>query len=512
MTQLWKKLWRNTLWSNERGAAFPLIGLGLMMMVAATGTAIDMGRLQIVQSRMSSALDNAGLAAGAVANSGDINAQASRYFYANFPVGYMGSTISSLTATPNGMNTILTLQVSGTVPTTFMRVFGVSSLPIGARSEITLSNKGMELVMVLDITGSMWTNNNHLNLREASTDLINILYSDRETVENLWVSVVPYVTAVNIGNHRTSWLTSYNSSLYPSNYPTSAVYPPANLPWKGCVEERASPLDVDDTPPSATDASSRFPMYFWPDTVSTQDNNWISDTNSSITIRETVNYADTGSNSGLGPNISCGEQLLPFTSSKTTVLNKLNSLYPWRKSGTASSTGVAWGWRVMSPRWRGLWDHELVNGQVKLPHNYNEPLITKVMVIETDGSNTLFDSIATDPFYSDYGGYKRLNTTAGGGRSDFNTQNQNTAVTIINNKTLAICNAMKAQGVLIYTITFRLGSSSADNAARTMWRACASKPEYYFDAESQVSGASSPNLQNAFRQIGDSLANLRISK
>lgn len=502
------------LWQQQQGAALPLIGLGLFMMVAATGTAVDMSRLQIVQSRMTSALDNAGLAAGAVANSGDITAQTTKYFYANFPTGYLGTTVTSLTAVANANNTLITLNASGTVPMTFLKVLGIQTMPVSAHSEITLSNRGMELALVLDITGSMWTNNNYLTLRSAADSLVNILYGNNDVVDNLWVSVIPYVTAVNIGNHHQSWLTSYNAALYPANYPTGAAYKyaPMNLPWKGCVEERVSPKDITDDPPLATDASTRFPMYFWPDTVSTQDNNWIDDNNGSITIRETVNYADTGSSGGLGPNISCGDRLLPFTSSKTTVLSKIDGLYPWRKSGTASSTGMAWAWRVLSPKWRGLWDHELVNGAVVLPHEYNTALMDKVVVIETDGSNTLYDSISADPFYTDYGAYGRLNTTANGGRPDFNTTNTATAVTIINNKTLSICNAMKAQGIIIYTITFGLGSSATDNAARTMWSACATKPEYYFDANSQVSGAVQVDLQNAFKQIGDSLANLRISK
>jgi Flp pilus assembly protein TadG len=490
----------------ESGSALPLVGLATLALVGASGIAVDMGRVQIVQSRMTNALDAAGLAAGSVINTTNITTETNKYFYANFPVNYMGTTINSVTAVPNSNNTKINLTASGTVPMTLMKVFGITSMPVSASSEITRSNKGMELVLVLDITGSMWSNNNYLSLRAAATDLINILYGTNETMQNLWVSVVPYVTAVNIGNHHSTWLSNYSLSVYPANYPVTAKHAPANTYWKGCVEERPSPYDTTDDPPSATNTNTLFPMYFWAD--SAQDNDWIA-ANGTVSLNEAVNYSDSG---GKSPNISCGERLLPFTSSKTPVLNKISSLNPWRKSGTASATGLAWGWRVLSPRWRGLWDHETVGGSTVLPHDYNHPLIQKVVVIETDGINEFFRSASSSPPYSDYGGYKRLNTTAGGGRPDFNTQTTATGVTIVNNKTLAICSAMKAKGILIYTITFKLGSSAQHNAARTMWRSCASRPEYYFDAESQVSGAPTLNLNTAFKQIGDSLANLRISK
>ena len=28
---------------------------------------------------------------------------------------------------------------------------------------------------------------------------------------------------------------------------------------------------------------------------------------------------------------------------------------PWRRGGTTGNLGLAWGWRTISPNWRGLW-------------------------------------------------------------------------------------------------------------------------------------------------------------
>ncbi|MBX9726305.1 MAG: hypothetical protein K2X09_03475, partial [Rickettsiales bacterium] len=195
-----------------------------------------------------------------------------------------------------------------------------------------------------------------------------------------------------------------------------------------------------------------------------------------------------------------------------TVLNKINGLFPWRKSGTMSNVGIAWGWRMLSPKWRGLWDADLVGGQVKLPMDYNTPLMQKVLIIQTDGNNNFFKSASTTPPYSDYSAMRRLNTAANGGRPDINTTSNTNGIATLNAKTTQLCNAIKAEGILIYTVTFGLGNSTEENNARNLFRGCASQTSYYFDVDSGVPGASQVDLTTAFRTIGDSLANLRISQ
>lgn len=489
-------LFRNRLkifFTAQGGNAVMFVGLAMMALSGAVGSAIDMGRAQLAQAKMSSALDSAGLAAGAVANSQDITSEMNQYFYANFTPANYSTTITSLTIVPNADSSVLTLNATGTVTTTFMRIFGTNTVTIAASSEITRAQKGMELVLVLDITGSM-AGSKITSLRNAAADLINVLYGSNSTLQNFWVGMVPYVASVNIGPSRTSWLTTYDLTRYPSGYPASATK------WKGCVEERASPYDTTDDPPSATNSALRWPMYFWAD--HNTDNDWIQ--GSTISLSQNYGYSDSG---GKGPNIGCGQPIQPFTSSKSTILAAISGLQEWRRGGTASSAGLAWGWRMISPNWRGVWDHELVNGQASLPLAYNTPLMNKVVVLMTDGINQFFDQSSADPPYSDYTAYKRLDDL----RPDINTTSQSAALTIINSKTTALCNAMKAQGIIIYTVTFQLGGSSSENTARSLFRSCATYPEYYFDAESQVSGAAQVNLRTAFKAIGDSLANLRVS-
>ena len=43
-------------------------------------------------------------------------------------------------------------------------------------------------------------------MRNAALDLVDIIYGDEDELDNVWVSLVPFVAAVNIGPSRTGWL------------------------------------------------------------------------------------------------------------------------------------------------------------------------------------------------------------------------------------------------------------------------------------------------------------------
>lgn len=455
----------------ERGSAFALIGLGLFMMMAASGAAIDMGRAQIVQSRMSGALDNAGLAAGAIANSGDISAQTSKYFYANFPSGYLGTTISTLSATANAENTVITLNVVGSVPTSFMQIFGINSVPVAATSEITLSNKGIELVMVMDNTGSMDSNGKLSAMKTAAKDLVNILYGSKDSLPNLWIGLVPFSQAVNVGTSHTGWVSADSFNWGPSGS------------WAGCVDAReAGGRDSTDEPPNASTPATLFPRYHW---QCDSNNRWYGDnawSYNDCSLNGSTQYKTLTST--LGPNKYCPQAITPLTKYKATIISNINSMVA--DGNTQINLGAAWGWRLLSPQWRTLWSTEMTADL--LPLDYNKPLMNKVMIILTDGENTIDNSNHTAYWY--------LNDNKLG------TTDQSDAVDELNTRLANICKEMKKKGIIIYTIGLGNPGSSID----TLLKNCATNPDYYFDTPSNA------ELQTAFHMIGDSLANLRVSK
>ena len=68
---------------------------------------------------------------------------------------------------------------------------------------------------------------------------------------------------------------------------------------------------------------------------------------------------------------------------------------------------------------------------------------------------------------------------------------------------LDMCQTMKAQGIIIYTMTF---GPSPDAGTRTLFETCATEPDMYFNAPSAT------ELQQAFVQIADELSALRIAE
>ncbi len=470
------KIWSGFIYPiirEQNGSAIPFIAIGLFAIMSAVGASIDMSRAQLVQARMSSALDNAGLAAAATASTTNINTEAKKYFDANFPANYMGATVGTLVVTPNADNSVLSLSITGSVPNTIMKIVGYDNTPISARSEVTRGSKGLEVILVMDNTGSMTDSagsgvSKISAAKTAATSLVNILYGSNETVPNLWIGLVPFSQAVNIGNSRTSWV---DADYF--NWGTTS--------WGGCVESRSngtlSPqYDITDDVPT----TRLFPKYYAPDDG---NNNWKS-TSHGVT---TYNIS-----SSRGPNLSCPKAVTPMTSSKTTISNAINAMTTGGL--THIDLGIAWGWRMISPRWRGLWGGEMNTNN--LPLDYNSPLMNKAIIIMTDGDNTL-----TDGNYTAYG-YPSAGQL---GSNPCPTSACSTGETQLNTRTTAVCNNIKANNsnVIIYTIALGTGIGTT---AKNMLQGCASKPEYYFNSPTTT------DLTTAFNQIGDSLANLRISK
>lgn len=454
---------------EQCGSAIPIIGISLFAIMSAIGVSIDMSRAQLVQSRMSSALDNAGLAAAATISTNNINSEANKYFNGNFPASYMGTTVGTLVVTPNADNSVLSLSITGSVPTVFMQIFGINSIAISANSEVTRASKGLEVVLVMDTTGSMTQSAGSVSkitaAKNAAISLVNILYGSNETIPNLWIGLVPFSQTVNIGTGHDSWTS--NTSF---NWGTTA--------WEGCVEARSNgtltpQYDVTDDTPTIR----LFPKYYAPDD---SNNNWIS-------WSGTYSYSSTK-----GPNVYCPEPVTPMTASKTNISNAINAMTTG--GNTHISLGVAWGFRMISPKWRGLWGGEMNTNS--LPLNYNSALMNKAVIIMTDGDNTISEDHYSAYGYPDDG---QLGSNPCPSSSCSNAEAE------LNARTAAACSNIKANGsnVIIYTIAFGTGIGTT---AKNMLKACASKPEFYFASPTDT------DLSSAFNQIGDSLANLRISK
>lgn len=430
---------------EERGAIMVLLAVLLPTLVGIAGFAIDAARAHIVQSRLSRALDMAGLAAGRVPRD-ERDAVARKYFAANFPSGSVGTRAVDLRVNLDDDRRIeLTASVPMHAPLmALMRRAGgdgdARTLTIGASSVVRISAPSTEVVLVLDNTGAQFSRPNEHAIRKkdllkiGTGEVIDTLFAYGTPQTDLWVGVVPFTTSVNIGASRTGWLTGYSA----------ASFSPGT--WNACVEERGGGLDLTDDPPSA----GRWKPYLYP---SGSGNKW-------PPIDEDQAAAN-GKNNGNGPNVGCGDPLTPMTSNPQTVRNGVDEIGLWHQTGIMQHVGMAWAWRMLSPRWQGLWGGTMNLDSLPRPYGKDN---RKIAILFTDGDNHLHSN-----HYTSYGFPKdgRLGSS------------QNKAMEEeLDRRFAKVCESMKTAGVEIYVVGFDVKKSDS----RAMLQACATAGRY-FDAK-----------------------------
>ncbi|WP_169738471.1 TadE/TadG family type IV pilus assembly protein [Afifella pfennigii] len=503
-----KRLVRRYL-RSEDGALLPLIGLASVALIGTVGLAIDIGRAQLVHAKLLNAADAGGLAAGAKLNSSSVQDDVDTYVRANFPTGYASSQVTSVTATVNASETTINVSAVAQMPTTFMQLFGIDTLDVRATSEITRETGGLEVVMVLDNTGSM-RGYKLTALKSAANELVDILFGD-DSPDHLYMGLVPFAQTVNIGSGKKSWLNVDVTDQSAIDYAQSEGYE-----WNGCVEARTlSGRDVTDDPPS----TESFSPFYWrdPDDLSSgysdqSYNNWASTEATGHYERQCTLYFwgrcwryenvwvedgeertyNTPFSDTFGPNKSCLQAVTPLTASKSAISNAIDAMKVESDWYTHIPMGAVWGWRMLSPNWRGLWGGEMDTNN--LPLDYNNDLMDKAAIIMTDGDNTMPGRMADDVWtYTAYG-------TLPEGR--LGTTNGNAAEGEMDDRLEEVCTSMKNVGIIVYTIAF----GNPGNSTKAMMRRCASQNDFFFDSPS------SADLSEAFREIGDSLSNLRVSR
>lgn len=465
----WRRGLASDFLSARDGAVAPLLTLMFITLLGCVGVAIDTGRAMLVKARLVNALDAAGLALGARLSTTDFNAEGRKFVDANFKAGLAAANVTTVTATSNADKTQFTLSASATMPTAFMKIFGVNSVTVSAATEITRASSGLELVMVLDNTGSMEESGSMPALKTAANSLVSALFGGDTAPANVYVGLVPFSQAVNVGTARTAWVTP--ASLQNT---TNPYYPGL---WTGCVEARLSGLDQTDTPPSGT--STLFKSYYSP---STSTNNWIKYRLGILFPYTDVEYS--AYNVQRGPGAYCPSPMTFLTNNKTTITQGVADMKA--AGSTMINLGAVWGWRMLSPRWRGYWATD--SAGAKLPLDYGVKNMNKAVVIMTDGDN----SFAAN----NYTAYAQLSD----GR--LGTTNQTTAETTLDTRLSAACASMKTAGIAVYTVAF----GNPDAGVKSLLQSCATNTSYYFDAGSTAA------LTAAFQSIGGSLSNLRVSK
>ncbi len=259
-----------TLLGDRRGNIAVLFGLCLLPMVGIVGLAVDTARAFAVRSQLQQALDAAALAGGRLFATPDRDSQIQGYFDANIRDVRYGATVSPLAIAADPVTGKLTVAATATLPVIFARVLGYSSVNVGADVEVVRNETTLEVALVIDTTGSMNQNDSSgaykmTAAKDAANLLLNILYTNKDEDEDVFLSVVPFVQNVNVGNEYSSWLASGTEAAIPWN---SGPYPSSGG-WRGCMFERldssgAVIYDTTDTTPATQKFMPYADTYFGP--------------------------------------------------------------------------------------------------------------------------------------------------------------------------------------------------------------------------------------------------------
>ena len=324
---------------NKSGAIAIMFALMAPIIVGATGMALDYARAYLVQQRLASALDAAALAAVASSSSeAEIEARIIEFFEINFPPDELGVAFDpEVNFTENGVE----VTGSATYYTSFLNILGIEEMPVQAYTVVRQEIQGIEVALVLDVTGSMGTANRIGALRTAATNFVDIMYANAGAITSVKIGLVPFASSVNVGPY------GIGEDLDGNYYDTPFVNNPDNFAyntgaydaWRGCVLAYDNPLDTED-----------------------HEGPW-----------DIYRIIAEGQSFNTGCNNS---HIIPLTSDTVLLYDRINALSP--SGATLGNIGMVWGYRVLSPEFpfqeASPWENDYIR---------------RTAVVMTDGQNVI---------------------------------------------------------------------------------------------------------------------------
>jgi len=434
--------------ADSSASILPLFGIMVILIIVASGAAVDITRAVNAREKLSYALDAAALSLAAdlstsLMDEDDIKLALEGSLRANLgDVEFLDEALENLTYKLEPDKGLLIVTSSASLDNYFIDLggymkehIGPEMFTFGTNSQVTYSRYDVELAMVIDVTLSM--KDEIGDLKTAAESAVDILIPEGTTGGKVKISIIPYSQGVNLGDYAAKVTNNLSSK---------------------CVTER----DGDE---KHTDAS--YSEEYFGDGV--------------------------GTKRGFG----CSDaKLVPLTDDRTTLLAAITAL---KVNGyTAGQTGIGWGWYSLSPNWSDLWPENSV------PAAYDDDDVLKFALIMTDGDfNTHYDlETLTESECEDLkDDHDYLGTCKNGTNDYWLEKAQSGYYGEASQRAITICDEMKDDKIEIYSIYY--GDDSYSDAAKVM-QECADEGNYY-------QASSSDKLIGAFSNIARKIQQIYIS-
>ncbi|SMF73223.1 pilus assembly protein [Allosphingosinicella indica] len=220
------------LLKDPAGNTLVIVGAALVPLTAMIGSGVDLSRAYMARTRLQSACDAASLAARRVMTadtmSQGVRDEANRFFNFNFPQGLYDTApfTPNITRPDQGR---IHVTAATTIPTVIMRMFGFETLPLSVECEASQNFVNTDILLVLDVTGSMDETLSGTKKIVSLRDAVMALYDELRPVQTelelngmrLRYGIVPYSSAVNVGRLIRDANSGYlaNSAPYQSRTP-----------------------------------------------------------------------------------------------------------------------------------------------------------------------------------------------------------------------------------------------------------------------------------------------------
>ncbi|RKT35102.1 Flp pilus assembly protein TadG [Roseovarius halotolerans] len=366
---LMRALWRYR--KDESGAVVALAIFIFIVMLVAAGLGIDTMRHEMTRTHIQSTLDSAVLAgAGAPvgATNEDIKGIVEDYFEAAGLQQYL-EPIDPATDIDAGLNSKrVTASASMTMATLLMKLSGIDTLDAAATSTAAIASPKMEIVLALDVSGSM-AGTRLAKMKEAAKEFAEDVMNNSDEGTTT-ISVVPY---------------SWNVSPSPEMFDALSVNKTHN--YSTCLD-----FTNDEFHNAAIDPNVSYAQTLYTSRYGSFGQ---------------VGSGNVESGSSSAYNRSCFDDdyfsILPYASTYAAVERKLDSLKA--AGSTSADMGMKWASALLDPAFRpvvtslqadrtrpdgngGTETYNVVNPNISdLPALYTTGQVLKIIILMGDGAN-----------------------------------------------------------------------------------------------------------------------------
>ncbi|WP_417257759.1 pilus assembly protein TadG-related protein [Celeribacter sp.] len=508
------EIWRENM-RNEDGslAIFGLFTFVIILVLGGIG--VDIVRHEQLRSELQGTLDRAVLAAANLDNSLDPEEVVNDYFRKAGLKQYLSDVRTEMT--PTGRR--ITAEVDAVVPTYFMKFASIDRLDLNSYATAEQGMTDLEVSLVLDVSNSMNDMGRLTKLHNAAWDFTDIVFKNSASA-NVSMNVVPYATQVNAGATLLSKLDidDAHHDAHCINFEGSD-FNNTHLQFAGNDDGRRyeQTMVIDPWYQNRSSSGLTLPVCN-PD----PDNEILAFSNNEAAIKSMVSSIQADGNTSIDIGVKWGAALLDPANSKLGG----NTGYPLEKSGgnlkvmVVMTDGVNTDqFHMPDPYREGKSDIYIYNGKTSMPAryrtcNYYSCYYTNGYYVPETGDyrSTPYGGSSAElmdwkdvwkKYTIDGHAYRRYK--ASGNSSDYYDWMDATHTAVNNstknNRMLAVCDAAKDAGVLIFTIGFEVDGTNAD----TVMRECASSDSHYYDVDGL-------ELNDAFSAIATKVTELRLTQ